>query len=271
MSAQTVLRVNGNGSAGITFVGPTASLPTSCGIGELAFVTDAAANQQLYASYQSPCAWQVQAGISPISSVSNSDGTLAVSPTTGAIVASLNPAHANTWSAAQTFTGGVVNTTSPIRDQTRFVLVASMTAVATAGVQIGSTGSGNSIFSWPVTSANWYDLECKLPVTFVSSATIRFELVSISGSVTLSHVNAETMGSTGSSAAFQDLSTIGGTTLAGSETPVTGAPGAVSEQITYSSQFLTSHAGNIGLEFLANGSNDVTLLLGGECGITQIN
>ena len=38
-----------------------------------------------------------------VSSVANSDGTLTISPTTGAVVASLNLAHANTWSAIQTF------------------------------------------------------------------------------------------------------------------------------------------------------------------------
>lgn len=36
-----------------------------------------------------------------VSSVSNADGTLTVSPTTGAIVASLNLAHANTWTGSQ--------------------------------------------------------------------------------------------------------------------------------------------------------------------------
>ncbi len=40
-----------------------------------------------------------------VSSVSNSDGTLTISPTTGAVVASLNLAHANTFTAKQTFTG----------------------------------------------------------------------------------------------------------------------------------------------------------------------
>ena len=39
-----------------------------------------------------------------VASVSNSDGTLTVSPTTGAVVASLNVNHANTWTAIQTFT-----------------------------------------------------------------------------------------------------------------------------------------------------------------------
>lgn len=38
-----------------------------------------------------------------VSSVSNSDGTLTVSPVTGDVVASLNLAHANTWTALQTF------------------------------------------------------------------------------------------------------------------------------------------------------------------------
>lgn len=38
-----------------------------------------------------------------VASVSNSDGTLTISPTTGAIVVSINLAHANTWTAVQTF------------------------------------------------------------------------------------------------------------------------------------------------------------------------
>lgn len=41
-----------------------------------------------------------------ISSVSNSDSSLTISPTTGAVVASLNTAHANTWTANQTFNTG---------------------------------------------------------------------------------------------------------------------------------------------------------------------
>ena len=176
----------------------------------------------------------------------------------------------NSTSLGTSTAAGHVNITTPIRDETRFVLAANMTTVATAGVNIGSTGAGNSTFSWPVTAANWYDLRCQLPTTFATTATIRFELVSISGSVTISNVNAETMGDTGAAGVFQNLSTIAGTSLAGSETPATGAPGA-SEQITYDAQFLTSHAGNIGIEFVANGTNNVTMLLGGECGITQIN
>lgn len=43
-----------------------------------------------------------------VSSVSNSDGTLTISPTTGAVVASLALGHANTWiTSPQTFNGGL--------------------------------------------------------------------------------------------------------------------------------------------------------------------
>ena len=46
-------------------------------------------------------------GLGAVTSVSNSDGTLTISPTTGAVVASLNLANANTWTAEQTFNGGL--------------------------------------------------------------------------------------------------------------------------------------------------------------------
>lgn len=45
--------------------------------------------------------------VTGVSSVSNSDGTLTISPTTGATVASLNLANANTWTGAQEYTGSV--------------------------------------------------------------------------------------------------------------------------------------------------------------------
>lgn len=54
-----------------------------------------------------------------VTSVSNSDSTLTISPTTGAVVASINLGNANIWTAAQTFTqviqtsqGGYVSNTA---------------------------------------------------------------------------------------------------------------------------------------------------------------
>lgn len=49
-----------------------------------------------------------------VSSVANSDGTLTITPTTGAVVGSINLAHANTWSAAQTFTSPILTTSSTV-------------------------------------------------------------------------------------------------------------------------------------------------------------
>jgi len=43
-----------------------------------------------------------------VTSVSNSDGTLTISPTTGSVVGSLNLAHNNTWSGTQTFPSGSI-------------------------------------------------------------------------------------------------------------------------------------------------------------------
>lgn len=45
-----------------------------------------------------------------VSSVSNSDGTTTVSPTTGDVVVQINLAHANTWSGKQTFVGPALGT-----------------------------------------------------------------------------------------------------------------------------------------------------------------
>jgi hypothetical protein len=51
--------------------------------------------------------WASCTGGASVSSVSNSDGTLTISPTTGSVVASLALGHANTWTAAQTFSSSV--------------------------------------------------------------------------------------------------------------------------------------------------------------------
>lgn len=45
----------------------------------------------------------MDSGVGAVTSVSNSDGSLTISPTTGVVVASLNVANANTWTGLQTF------------------------------------------------------------------------------------------------------------------------------------------------------------------------
>lgn len=60
------------------------------------------ASQCLLSGSNAAPTWGSCSGAAAVSSVSNSDTTLTISPTTGAVVASLNLAKANTWTATQT-------------------------------------------------------------------------------------------------------------------------------------------------------------------------
>lgn len=71
-----------------------------------------------------------------VSSVSNSDGTLTISPTTGAVVASLALAHANTWTGLQQFNSN-----------------ASTTGLTVANGSTGNIYGGGTINIYPSTSA----------------------------------------------------------------------------------------------------------------------
>lgn len=64
-----------------------------------------------------------------VTSISNSDGTLTISPTTGAAVASLNLGHANTWTAAQTF-NAVVTLGDAVINAVRVVTAAGAITVS---------------------------------------------------------------------------------------------------------------------------------------------
>lgn len=70
-----------------------------------------------------------------VSSVSNSDGTLTISPTTGSVVASLALGHANTWSGAQTFAEVLGKITT---DST----TARTLSAADCGTEVNFTNSG---------------------------------------------------------------------------------------------------------------------------------
>ena len=60
--------------------------------------------------------WATVSGGGAVSSVSNSDTTLTISPTTGAVVASLNLAKANTWTGQQTFNPSTTPQTAVLID-----------------------------------------------------------------------------------------------------------------------------------------------------------
>ena len=166
--AQTVLRVNGNGSSGLSYVGPVASLPTSCNIGELAYATD---TSTLYASYQSPCAWQAaNPGASGLTSVGLSTNlsfmTVGASPLTTNGTLTLNGTTgetANEFVATPNGSTGVVGLRTiaaadvPTLNQSTSGNAATATALAatpsqcsgTGSVALGVAASGNSNCGYP--------------------------------------------------------------------------------------------------------------------------
>lgn len=83
-----------------------------------------------------------------VASVANSDGTLTVSPTTGAVVASLNLAHANTWTGAQTFSA---NTNFP----------GSGIWNTTGNVGIGTTTPTSKLHVYGTTNVNGYSCDAE--------------------------------------------------------------------------------------------------------------
>ena len=103
-----------------------------------------------------------------VSSVSNSDGTLTISPTTGAVVASLDLAHANTWTATQTFpSASIANSVlaGPLVDSLTTESGGGITLTATTpsavgaayytpSVTLGGDISGSSLSSVTVANIN---------------------------------------------------------------------------------------------------------------------
>lgn len=78
--------------------------------------------------------------LSDVNSVTNIDGTLSISPTTGAVIASLNLSNANTWTGQQTF-----STSAPIFST---MTVGSVLFAGTAGL----LSQDNATFAWDNTA-----------------------------------------------------------------------------------------------------------------------
>ena len=89
----------------------------------------------------SGAAWSCSAGGGAVSSVANSNGTLTVSPTTGAVITSLALGHANTWTAVQQAPNIILH----LKDYGAFCdgahQSADTTALTSALTAMGTTGS----------------------------------------------------------------------------------------------------------------------------------
>lgn len=82
--------------------------------------------------------------------VENTDGTLTISPTTGNVVASLNLAHANTWTGSQSYSDGagtpskIVNYNDPTAGEGQYYYVG---ATQMGGIIQNAASGGMTIFS----------------------------------------------------------------------------------------------------------------------------
>lgn len=108
-----------------------------------------------------------------VSSVSNSDSSLTISPTTGSVVASINTSNNTTWAGTQTFNNLTVNgtctgcgsgsVTSALQGQNAYYNAAGTTVVGTSTI---FTSQSNTVgISMNATSSPWAQLSVSLPAT----------------------------------------------------------------------------------------------------------
>lgn len=135
-----------------------------------------------------------------ISSVSNADGSLTVTPTTGAVVASLNPAHSNTWTAAQTnSTAGAASTPSALYSGALFT---GGTATTTQPLILVQPTGTTAVSSW---STNGTYLGFNIPTTTTSNIIDAHTAggISIFALTKDGSVNSVAFGASSSNTAFQ--------------------------------------------------------------------
>lgn len=83
----------------------TSAIFQNQGLSGLTITNTATIGEALIATGTTTASWQNIGGL--ITSVSNNDGSLNVSPTTGNVIASLNTNHVNVWTQSQTFNVGI--------------------------------------------------------------------------------------------------------------------------------------------------------------------
>lgn len=219
-----------------------------------------------------------------VSSVSNSDSTLIISPTTGSVIASLNLGHANTWTAVQNFWSAVTigrqSTTDGVAywynsansnsvcifsgaTSTTYNLILPTAQAAGTGYTISNDGTG--VLSWvPLTTGS---------VTSVSGTTNR--ITSTGGATPVIDISASYVGQT----SITTLGTItGSATWQGTKIGLAyggtnadlSATGGTSNYLKQSSVGATITVGTIPASDIGSGAaltktddTNVTLTLGG--------
>jgi len=120
------ITINASGNVGIGTTSPTQRLDV---LGGIKLGTTSNINNVLDTQAQSgapsgslywgnaPLLTSANLGSFGVASISNSDGTLTISPTTGNVIASLNLSNANTWTGMQTFRGLTVESATATDDR----------------------------------------------------------------------------------------------------------------------------------------------------------
>lgn len=135
-----------------------------------------------------------------VSSVSNSDSSLTISPTTGAVVASLNAGHANSWTATQTFfniASSVDNTYNIGASGNRFATVFTE-AVNSGNSALTFTAGSASVWS---TTSGALSVDGYSGINFKNNGTTYADL-----GVTTSSVFTHTLTGVGTSTALSQRS-----------------------------------------------------------------
>lgn len=152
----------------------------------------ATAGQCLLSNSNSAPAWGSCAGGAAVSSVSNSDGTLTISPTTGAVVASIDLTHANVWTGVQSFTASGIKLKGSSTGYTTFasanasatnytITFPALTATATVTVASGAKALATSAISSGACSSAQTDTATGTLTTDVIDATFAADPTSTTG------------------------------------------------------------------------------------------
>ncbi len=103
----------------------------------------------------------VAASATGVTSVSNSDGTLTISPTTGAVVASIALGHTNTWTAAQALGSSTATTQSAADNSTKIATTAYADAVLKTQYKTWSCQPGIGDGLNAITAGTYLQSTCK--------------------------------------------------------------------------------------------------------------
>ena len=121
----------------------------------------------------------ITAAAAPVQSVSNSDSSLTISPTTGAVVASLNLANPNTWTGLQTFGNASSTLFSSSYASSTQGLFGSLTVAGVTGT--GVTGTGNWVMSAAPTFTGTAVFAGITAATFVRAGTAVGSVLTLEG------------------------------------------------------------------------------------------